>query len=164
MSNPNVYKIYKPKSTKDGAASQLQLKVIIGDYDKRKGMIFWEMANQKGEMDAEGNAQFDWENKLSFKLGIPDIGELLLVLMGNKKMAGQQDGKYQGLFHKNDNGNSCLQFSYYKTDKGAEGYNVRLSVQHGKDEPMISKHALTMGEGEVLRILLQKAALEFYGW
>lgn len=161
----NNLKIYKPKKNGEGAASQWQLKITpIGDpkFGQVKGELFLEMAKQKGEEDADGNASFDWDNKIIMKLGLPDVSEMLLVLSGKKKIAGVQEGKYQGLYHQNDNGNAVLQFSYVKMDK-FEGYNVRGSTQRGEEKKEV-KHSITLSEGEIFRVLLERAIVRFHAW
>ena len=74
------YNIYKPLAKADsGAALQFS-------YDPFKGAIFLEAARQKGPRLPIGDKnQFDWDNKIVFKLGTTDVGQLLLLLSGRKK-------------------------------------------------------------------------------
>lgn len=106
-SNKKPYwNVYKPLK-KDGAGAALQF-----SYDEAKRAIFLEAANQKGAKLTIGHKdQFDWENKIVFKIGIPDIAKLLPLFNGRESVAtclhSQQDtgrtsileikaGEYQG--------------------------------------------------------------------
>ena len=77
------FNVYKPnaKSTV-GSAAQFS-------YDDHKKAIFLEMCPQNGELLPKGSkGQFNWpEDKLTFKLGDIDIGQLLLVFNGRKTEA-----------------------------------------------------------------------------
>ena len=97
------YMLYKAKNDGDGAASQWTL-------SSDKDSVFLEMANQKKDKDDKGNARFDWENKIRFKLGESDIGEILAVLTGLQKGVGppvktdtgfDSKTKHKGLYHSN---------------------------------------------------------------
>ena len=46
----------------------------------QEGCIMLEMALAKGEPDARGNRNYDWENKIIFKLSSKDIGDFLAYL------------------------------------------------------------------------------------
>jgi len=83
MSEPKTYKkkphvnFYKPLK-KDDAGAALQF-----SYDPNKQAIFLEATSQKGAKLPQGDkAQFDWANKLVFKLGTADMGKLLLLFNG----------------------------------------------------------------------------------
>ena len=74
------HNIYKPLQKADmGAALQFS-------YDADKRAIFLEAARQKGAKLAIGSKeQFDWEGKIVFKIGVTDIGRLLLLFNGRVK-------------------------------------------------------------------------------
>ena len=88
MSDSNKFKkphwnVYKPLPKADsGAAFQFS-------YDSGKGKagaIFLEAAKQKGPKLPIGDPkQFDWENKIVFKIGIADIAKLLQFFNGRVK-------------------------------------------------------------------------------
>lgn len=145
---------YKARNSGDGAASQW-------DLSADKGCVFLEMAHQQGK-DEKGNASFDWPNKICFKLGLPDIGEILAVLCGVQKGVGPLDterGKHKGLFHSNNTGNAILNFG--KDDKGT--FHIRLSVKKDEGQTVV-QHTLTKGEVCVLGILLRRAVEAICRW
>ncbi len=74
------WNVYKPLS-KDGAGAALQF-----SYDAFKRAIFLEATQQKGAKLPIGDKnQFDWDNKIVFKIGVTDIGKLLPLLNGREK-------------------------------------------------------------------------------
>lgn len=74
------YNIYKPLS-KEGAGAALQF-----SFDSNKQAIFLEAARQQGaRLEIGSKDQFDWENKIVFKIGTADIGEILLLFGGKKQ-------------------------------------------------------------------------------
>jgi hypothetical protein len=146
--------LYKAKGDGNGAASQWNL-------GSKKDCVFLEMANQKGK-DENNNARFDWDNKIRFKLGDADIGELLAVLVGLQDGIGPFDttkNKHKGLFHSNQSGNAVLYFG--KDEHGK--FRIYLSVKRG-DEKTVVQHAISKGEACVLSTLLRRAIEVMYRW
>lgn len=146
--------LYKARNNGSGAASQFSL-------SGKKDSVFLEMANQTGK-DNNGNASFDWGNKIRFKLGISDIGEVLSVLVGLQKGVGQYDSereKFKGLYHSNKSGNAILYFG--KDESGRFG--ICLSVKKDGDQTRV-QHSMTKGEACVLAVLLRHAVKVMYGW
>ncbi len=76
------FNIYKPLMKEDaGAAFQFS-------YDTSKQAVFLEASRQKGAKLPIGDKnQFDWDNKIVFKIGASDIGKLLLLFAGRTKKA-----------------------------------------------------------------------------
>jgi len=146
----NNYKIFKPKGDGSGSASQ-----FCWSQDKR--CIFIESAKQLLEKNSDGNSLFDWANKIIFKLGSPDIAEILCVLHNIKNSVGQGD---RGLFHSNNKGNAVLKFQ--KAEKS--GYYFGISVKKDGSEPVAIKHSITDSEGMILQILLRRAIEIVYDW
>jgi len=74
------FNIYKPLKKADaGAALQFS-------YDAGKQAIFLEATKQKGaKLPVGDKAQFDWVNKIVFKLGVVDLGALLMFFNGRSK-------------------------------------------------------------------------------
>lgn len=123
------YNIYKPLAKADaGAALQFS-------YDPIKGAIFLEATRQQGERLPIGDKnQFDWSNKIVFKMGVTDVGQLLLVLNGRKTtvecLHSGQDKAHTSVLKLNkqsgDYDNYCLKLT--RTDK-TEGSKTTKSVQ-----------------------------------
>jgi hypothetical protein len=166
------YRIYKPFKDKTtgkctGAASNIQCKVQIDDdadiWDRRKVYAFWVGTNQTGE-DANGNPSFGWKDELltvNFKMEPNDAAEILSVIQGKKEVAGQSGGKYEGIFHENDKGNSTLIF---KSVPG-RGYSLRLSSKRkGADKAVVVSHTISFPEAAILAILLEDLIRLYYFW
>lgn len=121
--------LYHPTTRGTGAA--LRLQPAIRASAERANCFFLEMAAQQSpapEHDSRGRASFDWENKITVKLGFADICEWLAVLE-NKQTAAGRNGK--GLYHTNGNHNTVIRVE--RNDTG--GYAVSLSrKQEGQDE------------------------------
>lgn len=147
------FSIYKARRGGDGNAAQF-------DFNPQTKMLFLEMAAQTGEQDKKGNALFAWKQKIAFKLGIADIGELLCVLIGRQAGVGKLDGeRYKGLYHENESGNSMLFF-----ERGNHGgFYMKLSIRKGEDKIQLSQ-TLTNGEGIVLSTLLRCVIESKYDW
>jgi len=146
--------IYKARNNNDGAASQWNL-------SSSKDSVFLEMSNQKG-FDDNKNPKFDWGNKIRFKLGVSDIGEILSVLRGSQRAVGPFDSakqKHKGLFHSNQHGNSIL---YLGLD-GNNNYKIYLSAKIGDDKTTV-QHTISRGEASILETLLCQAVLAIYRW
>lgn len=145
---------YKAQNEGNGSASQWNL-------GSNKDSVFLEMANQKGK-DAKGNASFDWDNKIRFKLGISDIGEILAVLVGLQEGIGPIDPskkKHKGLYHSNPKGNSILYFG--KDNSGR--FRIYISAKRGEEKTVV-QHSITKGEACVLSTLLRRAIEIIYMW
>lgn len=146
--------LYKAKGDGNGAASQWNL-------GSKKDCVFLEMANQKGR-DDNNNARFDWDNKIRFKLGDTDIGELLAVLVGLQDGVGPFDtskNKHKGLFHSNQNGNAVL---YFGRDEYGR-FRIYLSVKRNNKKTVV-QHTISNGEVCVLSTLLRRAIEIMYRW
>lgn len=162
------FRIYKPMKNGAGNASKFE---VVTKPRTRKGrdgndvtfdqtMVFLECAPQTNNDDSEF-ASFAWndENKrVTLKLGMPDITEMLCVLRGLKPTVGTvppQGEKPKGLFHKNNSGSASLQF--HVTENG-DGYFLRAASKRGNDLVAV-QHKITLSEGESLRILLEYAVI-----
>lgn len=150
-----AFVLYKAKSDGNGAASQWNL-------GSNKTCVFLEMSNQIGK-DEHNNAKFDWSNKIRFKLGETDIGELLAVLTGLQAGAGPFDtskNKHKGLYHSIKRGDNAILY-FWKDEPGR--FHLYLSVKKG-DEQTVVKHAISRGEACVLSTLLRRAIEVMYRW
>lgn len=159
------YRIYKPNTSKTGAASKLQLKVKQERF--REVYLFWEATQQTG-LDDKGNASFGWDNplkKVTFKMESNDIGEVLAVLNGKKIFAGMpaKDGKGGSIFHKNANGNTVFKFSKMEKE-GSIAYWFEISSKKNSGELVNVKHVISVAEGEILKVILTDAVSCMYNW
>lgn len=162
---PTQWRCYKPKKEGNGAASRLELKVVSKEvvkadkkYNLRQVQVFWVSALESGK-DANGNAKFGWEDgskSVTLKLGEADIGELLAVLTGAKPNAGGD----KGLFHQNPKGNTTFSFTFNAQYKN---YSIRIAKKIGTVLTAVS-HTITVGEAQILRILLEQAVKQTYQW
>lgn len=76
------FNIYKPIQKESGGAA-LQF-----TYDSYKRGIFLEAARQQGvKLEIGSKEQFDWAGKIVFKIGVTDIGRMLLLFSGREKVA-----------------------------------------------------------------------------
>ncbi len=149
------FMLYKARNSGDGAVSQWNI-------GSEKDCIFLEMANQKTGKDENGNARFDWDNKIRFKLGEADIGEILAVLAGVQNGVGPFDPtnqKHKGLFHSNKSGNAILRFGKDQNDR----FGIYLSVKKDGEQSAIN-HYISKGEACVLGTLLRRAIEVMYRW
>jgi hypothetical protein len=166
------FRIYRPNRQNSGAASKLQCAVkkrTKGESSFEDVMLFWEMAPQIGT-DKDGNAQFDWSKpkgseatkSITMKLGLPDVGELLLVLTGRKeyvgppKKSGQNTGP--GMFHENATGNAVLKFSQFN-----DGFYVGMSSKRG-EEQLKYGHSISAAEAVILEQLLRDFVSRYHEW
>lgn len=165
------WRIYKPKKTGDGAASKLEMKIVdkemVGKENKkfsvRDVQLFWVTTKQTG-VDTNENASFAWDDQnktVTLKIGEPDIGEILALLNGHKEQAGspKTDKFPGGLFHKNENGSATLVLA-----KFGDGYSLRVSKKIGTNAPVIVSHQITLGEAQVLKVVLESAIRQMYQW
>jgi len=147
------FTIYKPKRDGCGSASQWNL-------GSEKDCVFLEMASQNNDDQA---GKFDWENKLIFKLGETDIGEILSVLAGGQVGVGPLDrdkGKHKGLFHSNPKGNAVM---YLVKDKDLNCFKLCLSIKRD-NKRTACMHNITRGEAYVLEVLLKQAVRVMAKW
>lgn len=126
--------------------------------------MFLEGALQKG-VDDNGNARYDWENKITVKLGEADIGEILAVLNGIKDSAG-----YKGsLYHQTPGGgNKSITFAINQREGQnyvpADGYKLRIASQDAQKNLTQVQQLISPAEAEILKTLLQRGLVRMFGW
>lgn len=144
---------YHPTGKGDGSALRLEPRVNRTESD-RHNCFYLEMAPQKTvavrDADQKSPATFDWERKLTVKLGFSDICELLTVLEGRQEKAG---GQRNGLYHESEKAVTVISF-LRNTERG--GYLVGVSRKDKAGGELVRLH-ITLGEAEGigLRCLLQ---------
>lgn len=121
---------YHPNAESTGAVMRLQPKTDR-DGGLRCECFFMDMAPQKTAPsrteDGFVPASFDWENRITVKLGFTDICEILAVLADRVERVG---GRRDGLYHQSGSMNTIIRFK--KHEDG--GYIVGLSRRNGGDD------------------------------
>src|SRR6476661_202055 len=114
------FRIYRANSQGTGSATKWQLS-HKPDEKYNQWMVFLVAAKQTGK-DENDNASFDWNNNITVKLGIIDVGEILAVLSGAKNSLGQKGSLYHQL-----NGVSKSVALNYDQDRGT--YYLKITLQ-----------------------------------
>jgi hypothetical protein len=139
--------LYHPTRSGGGAAARLEFHPAQPD---RYGCFFLEMARQKTSTEnGEGTrraATFDWEAKLTVKLGLPDVCSLLLVLEGRREQAG--NGR-DGLFHDTDEASTVINLR--RQDEPA-GYALEVSRKPKQEGSAVTRMRVVLSEGEAIRL------------
>lgn len=137
------YAIYKPNSRGSGG-------VVRFGLNPSKGAVFVDAAAQSGEK------QFDWENKITMKWGLADLGSTLAALQGRVPQA--------KLFHKSEKANSACELTY-QDDPERAPYLLSISRQDAADKSL-RKVTIPLGHGEaaVLETALRTAVTRILGW
>lgn len=158
-----LFSIYKPLP-KDDSGAGFQMK-----WSQDAECIFIEMARQKGPKLPTGDKnQFDWTNKITFKLGLVDIGHILLVLVGKNPALGK-DGR--GLVHRSEReGVERLTSMSMKRQTGDwDNYALSMSkkekkggVDHGQQ--VRANIYVDHHEAQVMGIMLRKAVEKMTGF
>ena len=166
------YRIYKPNSKGSGAASKFQCRTkwkSVDGVDYADLILFLETAQQTG-FDSNKNASFAWssgdknkDKSVTMKLGLPDIGEILLVLKGRKQFVGPEPKSGRkvepGLYHQKKNGNTSLRL------KWSEGrLYLNLSSQDAKKNVTKVSHSITTAEAVILESLLMSFVIDYHRW
>lgn len=135
--------IYKPNSRGRGG-------VLRFDLNPEKGSVFVDAATQSGER------QFDWENKVTMKWALADIGAVLATLQGRLPEA--------KLFHKSETANSACELLRRKDPERAP-YLISVSRQEAADKSLRKVTIpLSHADAAVLETLLRTAVNRILGW
>lgn len=142
-SRPHDYAIYKPNSRGSGG-------VIRFELNRQKGAVFVEAASQSGEK------QFDWDNKITMKWGLTDLGEALAVLQARKAQS--------KLFHQSERANSAFEL-VAQSDPAKAPYLMSISRQEAADKS-VRKVLIPISHAEaaVLETTLRSAVVRLLGW
>ena len=137
------YTIYKPNTRGTGGVVRFGLNLA-------KGSVFVDAATQSGDK------QFDWENKITMKWGLPDLGQALATLQGRLPQA--------KLFHQTEKANSTFELTP-REDPERAPYLLSLSRQDATDKSVRKVVIpLTHGEAAVLETALKAAVCRLIGW
>ena len=137
------YAIYKPNTRGTGGVIRFGLNLL-------KGAVFVDGAAQIGEK------QFDWDQKITMKWGLADLGQVLATLQGRLPQA--------KLFHQSDKANSAFELTP-REDPERAPYLLSLSRQDSSDKSLRKVTIpLTHGEAAVLDTALRAAVTKLLGW
>jgi hypothetical protein len=137
------YAIYKPNSRGTGG-------VVRFGLNKVKASLFVDATNQSGEK------QFDWENKITMKWGLSDLGTVIAALQGRVPQA--------KLFHQSEKANSAFELTR-QDDPERAPYLLAISRQDSADKSLRKiTLPLSHGEAAVLETALQTAVTRLLGW
>jgi Whirly transcription factor len=137
------YAIYKPNSRGNGG-------VVRFGLNKLKACMFVDAAGQSGDK------QFDWENKITMKWGLSDIGSALAALQGRVPQA--------KLFHQSEKANSTFELTF-QDDPERAPYLLSISRQATADKTVRKVTIpLSQGEASVLEAALRTAVTRILGW
>ncbi len=139
----NDYAIYKPNSRGTGGVVRFSLNPI-------KAAVFVDGASQSGEK------QFDWENKITMKWSLPDLGATIATLQGRLPQA--------KLFHQSEKASSAFELTR-RNDPERAPYLMTISRQDAADKSVRKVSVpLTHTEAAVLETALQTAVTRLLGW
>ena len=139
----NDHAIYKPNSRGNGGVMRFSL-------NRAKGAVFLDAASQSGEK------AFDWENKITMKWGLSDLGPVIAVLQGRQETA--------KLFHQSDKANSAFEITR-RNDADRAPFVANISRQESADKSVRKVGIpLTLGEAVVLEAALRAAVTRLIGW
>lgn len=140
--NPD-YAIYKPNSRGSGG-------VVRFGLNRTKGSVFVDAAAQSGDK------QFDWENKITMKWGLSDLGSVLATLQGRQPQA--------KLFHQSEKANSAFELTP-REDPDRAPYLLSISRQDAADKSLRKVTIpITHGEAAVLETALRAAVTRLLHW
>ncbi|NLF22583.1 MAG: hypothetical protein GX590_05415 [Lentisphaerae bacterium] len=147
---------YHPNTGGNGSAVQFELKPARGNRD---GCFFMVMARQKTAPTraADGMRQaatFDWQNRLTVKLGFNDVCSLLLVLHGRQECV--NNGK--GLFHDTPDASTVIQLRR-GSDHPGYGLEVSRKAKQNGAEPVRLRLMLTEAEALGLALVFEQSML-----
>lgn len=137
------YAIYKPNPRGSGGVVRFSL-------NRPKASVFVDAACQSGEK------QFDWENKITMKWSLSDLGQVLATLQGRLPQA--------KLFHQSEKANSAFELTLREEPDRAP-YLLGVSRQNATDKSLRKVTIpLTHGEAAVLETALRAAITRLLKW
>ena len=151
----NRLAFYHPTQSGGGAAVRFEFHPARPERD---GCFFLELARQKTAPVRNDSgrqaATFDWENKMTVKLGLPDVCGLLLVLEGRSEQAGSGRG---GLFHDTAGANTVINLRRQTTPVAGLSLEVSRKPKSASGDVQRLRVLLTEGEAIGLRCVFQSA-------
>lgn len=147
MERPLSFRLYKANKTNTGGAFRL-------DLNPERKAVFLEAAGQMNER------RFDWENKITMKLSVDDLGRLIALFQGkvNSIRLFHEPGKGEYESSK-ETKNTVLEL--VRSDRG---YLLKLSQQSMDNIVSSVQVPISIHEGEIVRVLLEKAIIRIHKW
>jgi len=140
---PADYAIYKPNSRGTGG-------VVRFGLNRQRAAVFVEAASQSGEK------QFDWENKITMKWGLADLGAALAVLQARQPQA--------KLFHQSEKASTACELAA-RTEADRAPFLVHVSRQDATTKSVQKVTIpLTHAEASVLEAACRAAVVRLVGW
>jgi hypothetical protein len=137
------YAIYKPNARGSGG-------VIRFGFNPLKSSVFVDAAAQCGEK------QFDWDNKITMKWGLSDLGQVLATLQNRQGAA--------KLFHQSDKANSAFELAP-REDPAKAPYFMSVSRQDAADKSLRKVTIpITHAEAAVLETVVRVAISRILQW
>ena len=137
------YAIYKPNGRGNGGVIRLEL-------NRTKGAVFVDAASQSGDK------QFDWEQKITMKWGLNDLGSVLATLQGRQSQA--------KLFHQSEKASSAFELSF-RDDPQKAPYLMVMSRQETASKSVRKVTIpVTHAEAAILETALRAAITRLLGW
>lgn len=133
---------YHPNGRNKGAAARFELR-LNRPGETSYDCFFLEMAPQKTAGTRESSATFDWDNKITVKLGFMDICEFLSVMERQTKSVG---GKNNSLYHQTNGASTLIGF---KARDDGRGFWLGLSKKKKGDQSS-SKVSLALSSIEAI--------------
>jgi hypothetical protein len=137
------YAVYKPNARGSGGVMRFSL-------NRGKAAVFVDAALQSGDR------AFDWENKMTMKWALSDLGQVVAVLSGREDQT--------KLFHQSEKANSVFEM-IRQDDPKRMPYLLTLSRQ-GIDDQSVKKVFLPLNHGEaaILEVALKRAIEGLLKW
>ena len=137
------YAIYKPNQRGSGGVIRFSLNPF-------KAAVFVDAAAQSGEK------QFDWDQKITMKWGLSDIGTVLAALQGRTTEA--------KLFHQSEKANSAFEL-IFRDDPERAPLLMTLSRQDSADKSLRKVTIpVSHAEAAVLETALRAAIARILSW
>lgn len=137
------YAIYKPNARGNGGVVRFSL-------NRTKASVFLDAASQSGER------HFDWENKITMKWSLSDLGPVLASLQGRIPQA--------KLFHQSEKASSAFELSS-RSDADRAPWLLSVSRQDAADKSLRKVVIpITHGEAAILETALRAAITRLLKW
>ncbi|MFH0973837.1 MAG: hypothetical protein V1817_03575 [Candidatus Micrarchaeota archaeon] len=147
----NRFAIYKARRAGGGAALRF-------DFNPSREAVFAEFAPQRGGAERE----FDWENKMVFKLGVSDIGKILVALEGKTNSLDlYHDPTKSAGGAASAGGARNAALAVTRTERG---FLFKLSQQAADGGVRALSVNVSEDEAALLRILLARAVEHVFAW